>query len=91
MTLQLLTNTEDGFRRASTLNMGEGDYAGCAALHASTDSKGNPWLVMDGWTSAARNSLATSLITYDAGTGFLSTYYPRGDERHRHAPPDAAL
>ena len=76
VTLQLLTNTEDGFRRASTLNMGEGDYAGCAALHASTDSEGNPWLVMDGWTSAARNSLATSLITYDAGTGFLSTYYP---------------
>lgn len=76
VTLQLLTNTGDGFRRASTLNMGEGDYAGCAALHAGRNAAGDPWLVMDGWTSAARNSLATSLITYDAGTGFLSTYYP---------------
>ena len=74
--LQLLTNTEDGFRRASTLNMGEGDYAGCAALHASVDGDGDPWLVMDGWTSPARNSLATSLITYDQESGFLGTWYP---------------
>lgn len=78
VTLNLLTNTPDGFRSAQTLNVGEGDYSGCAALHASTNAEGEPWLVMDGWTSAARNSLATSIITYDSETGFLGTYYPEG-------------
>lgn len=78
VTLNLLTNTEDGFRSAQTLNVGQDDYSGCAALHAGTDADGNPWLVMDGWTSAAQNSLATSIITYDSETGFLGTYYPEG-------------
>ena len=32
LNLQLLTNTEDGFRSAQTLAIG--DYSGCAALHA---------------------------------------------------------
>ena len=33
---------------------------------------------MDGWASTARNSLASSIITYDSETGFLGTYYPEG-------------
>ena len=78
VTLNLLTNTADGFRSAQTLNVGKDDYSGCAALHAGTDAQGRPWLVMDGWTSPARNSLATSIITYDSETGFLGTYYPEG-------------
>ena len=78
VTLNLLTNTPDGFRSAQTLNVGEGDYSGCAALHAGTGADGQPWLVMDGWASTARNSLASSIITYDSETGFLGTYYPEG-------------
>ena len=78
VTLNLLTNTDQGFQSLQTLNIGEGDYSGCAALHAGTDAAGRPWLVMDGWASAARNSLASSIITYDSETGFLGTYYPEG-------------
>ena len=78
VTLNLLTNTDQGFQSLQTLNIGEGDCSGCAALHAGTDAAGRPWLVMDGWASAARNSLASSIITYDSETGFLGTYYPEG-------------
>lgn len=78
VTLNLLTNTEQGFQSLQTLNIGEGDYSGCAALHAGADADGRPRLVMDGWASAARNSLASSIITYDSESGFLGTYYPEG-------------
>lgn len=76
--LQLLTNTPDGFRSAQTTKVGSGRYTGCAALHAGTGADGNPWLIMDGWTSTAQNSIATSIIVYDQETGFLSSYDPPG-------------
>lgn len=76
--LQLLTNTPEGFRSAQTTKVGAGRYTGCAALHAGSDGDGNPWLIMDGWTSTAQNSIATSIIVYDAETGFLTSYDPPG-------------
>lgn len=47
LNLQLLTNTEDGFRSAQTLAIG--DYSGCAALHAGIGAgrwqlSGGGWL-----------------------------------------------
>ena len=78
VTLNLLTNTPDGFRSAQTTKVGAGRYTGCAALHAGTDGSGSPWLIMDGWTSTAHNSIATSIIVYDEETGFLTSYDPPG-------------
>lgn len=78
VSLQLLTNTPEGFRSAQTTKVGAGRYTGCAALHAGTDASGTPRLIMDGWTSSAHNSIATSIIVYDQETGFLSSYDPPG-------------
>ena len=38
VTLQLLTANDGEFRSTQTLNLGEGVYSSCAALHAGTGS-----------------------------------------------------
>ena len=76
MNLQLLTNTEDGFRSAQTLAIG--DYSGCAALHAGIGADDGNYLVVDGWTGASGTSLASSIVVYDPETRFLQTYRPAG-------------
>lgn len=76
--LQLLTYTGgDTFLAAQTLAVGEGYYDGCAGLHAGVGEDGASYLVVDGWTGSA-SSLASSIIIYDAETGFLKTYTPPG-------------
>lgn len=76
--LQLLTYTGgDTFLAAQTLAVGEGYYSGCAGLHAGVGGDGASYLVVDGWTSSA-SSLASSIILYDADSGFLKTYLPPG-------------
>lgn len=74
LNLQLLTNTEDGFRSAQTLAIG--DYSGCAALHAGIGADDGNYLVVDGWTGASGTSLASSIVVYDPETRFLQTYRP---------------
>lgn len=76
LNLQLLTNTEEGFRSAQTLAIG--DYSGCAALHAGTGADDGSYLVVDGWTGASGTSLASAIIVYDPNTRFLQTYHPEG-------------
>ena len=76
LNLQLLTNTEDGFRSAQTLAIG--DYSGCAALHAGIGADDGNYLVVDGWTGASGTSLASSIVVYDPKTRFLQTYRPAG-------------
>lgn len=76
--LQLLTYTGgDTFLAAQTLAVGEGYYSGCAGLHAGVGQDGASYLVVDGWTASA-SSLASSIIIYDADSGFLKTYLPPG-------------
>lgn len=76
--LQLLTYTGgDTFLAAQTLAVGEGYYSGCAGLHAGVGEDGASYLVVDGWTGSA-SSLASSIIIYDAESGFLKTYNPPG-------------
>lgn len=70
--LQLLTNQEGEFRSTQYLAVGAGNFDGCAALQAGENS-GTPYLVVDGWATAGANSLASSIIIYDAETGFLTT------------------
>ena len=50
VTLQLLTANDGEFRSTQTLNLGEGVYSSCAALHAGTGSDDGMYLVMDAWT-----------------------------------------
>lgn len=76
LNLQLLTNTEDGFRSAQTLAIG--DYSGCAALHAGIGADDGNYLVVDGWTGTSGTSLASSIVVYDPKTRFLQTYRPAG-------------
>ena len=76
VTLQLLTANDGEFRSTQTLNLGEGVYSSCAALHAGTGSDEAMYLVMDAWTGA--NSLVSDIILYDADTGFLQPYRPSG-------------
>lgn len=76
VTLQLLTANEGEFRSTQTLNLGEGVYSSCAALHAGTGSDDAMYLVMDAWTGTS--SLVSDIILYDAGTGFLQPYRPGG-------------
>lgn len=76
VTLQLLTANEGEFRSTQTLNLGEGVYSSCAALHAGTGSDDAMYLVMDAWTGAS--SLVSDIILYDGGTGFLQPYRPGG-------------
>ena len=68
--------TEDGFRSAQTLAIG--DYSGCAALHAGIGADDGNYLVVDGWTGASGTSLASSIVVYDPETRFLQTYRPAG-------------
>lgn len=76
--LQLLTYTGgDTFLAAQTLAVGEGYYSGCAGLHAGVGADGASYLVVDGWTGSS-SSLASTIIIYDAETGFLKTYMPPG-------------
>ena len=76
--LQLLTYTGgDTFLAAQTLAVGEGFYSGCAGLHAGVGEDGASYVVVDGWTGSA-SSLASSIIIYDAESGFLKTYMPPG-------------
>lgn len=75
--LQLLTYTGgDTFLAAQTLAVGEGNYTGCAGLHAGTGADGGTYLVVDGWTASSSNSLASTIIIYDPESGFLKTYLP---------------
>lgn len=74
--LQLLTNTDDGFRSAQTLAVG--DYSGCAALHAGTGAQDAAYLVVDGWSGTTGSSMASSIIVYDPETRFLKTWNPAG-------------
>lgn len=73
--LQLLTSVDGEFRSAQTLGIGEGYAGGCAGLYAGSN-KGEPYLVVDVWTSGAANNLASVIILYNAETGFLQTYLP---------------
>lgn len=74
--LQLLTYTGgDTFLAAQTLAVGEGYYSGCAGLHAGVGDDGDSYLVVDGWTGSA-SGLSSTIIIYDAETGFLKTYTP---------------
>lgn len=75
--LQLLTNTEDGFRSTQTLEIGVGQFTACAALHAGSGQAG-PYLVVDGWSGAAASSLFSSFVTYNSETGFLNSWLPDG-------------
>ena len=74
--LQLLTSVNGEFRSTQTLNLGEGAYSSCAALHAGTGSDDGMYLVMDAWTGTS--SLVSDIILYDADTGFLQPYRPGG-------------
>ena len=76
LNLQLLTNTEDGFRSAQTLAIG--DYSGCAALHAGIGADDGNYLVVDGWTGASGTSLASSIVVYDPKTRFFADLPPGG-------------
>lgn len=76
VTLQLLTNVEGEFRSYQTLNLGEGTYSGCAALHAGQGSDNAMYLVMDVWIGTG--NLASDIILYDGETGFLQPYHPPG-------------
>ena len=76
VTLQLLTANDGEFRSTQTLNLGEGIYSECAALHAGTGSDDAMYLVMDAWTGSS--SLVSDIILYDAETGFLQPYRPAG-------------
>ena len=64
------------FRSTQTLNLGEGVYSSCAALHAGTGSDDGMYLVMDAWTGTS--SLVSDIILYDGATGFLQPYRPSG-------------
>ena len=57
VTLQLLTNVEGEFRSYQTLNLGEGTYSGCAALHAGQGSDNAMYLVMDVWIGVGHHTL----------------------------------
>lgn len=76
VTLQLLTNVEGEFRSYQTLNLGEGAYSGCAALHAGQGSDNAMYLVMDVWIGTG--NLASDIVLYDGTTGFLQPYHPPG-------------
>ena len=76
VTLQLLTANDGEFRSTQTLNLGEGVYSSCAALHAGTGSDDGMYLVMDAWTGTS--SLVSDIILYDEATGFLQPYRPSG-------------
>ena len=76
VTLQLLTANDGEFRSTQTLNLGEGVYSSCAALHAGTGSDDGMYLVMDAWTGTS--SLVSDIILYDGATGFLQPYRPSG-------------
>lgn len=76
VTLQLLTANDGEFRSTQTLNLGEGLYSSCAALHAGTGSDDAMYLVMDAWTGSS--SLVSDIVLYDAETGFLQPYRPVG-------------
>ena len=62
--------------KGDTLNLGEGVYSSCAALHAGTGSDDGMYLVMDAWTGTS--SLVSDIILYDEATGFLQPYRPSG-------------
>lgn len=76
VTLQLLTANDGEFRSTQTLNLGEGVYSRCAALHAGTGNDDAMYLVMDAWTGTS--SLVSDIILYDETTGFLQPYRPNG-------------
>ncbi len=76
--LQLLTNTEDGFRSAQTTQVGQGQITACTALHTGTTAAGTPYVVVDGWAGAAPTSLFSTFVTYNAETGFLNSWLPDG-------------
>ena len=80
------------FRSTQTLNLGEGVYSSCAALHAGTGSDDGMYLVMDAWTGTS--SLVSDIILYDEATGFFAALPSQRHERYpaQHAalPPRAA-
>lgn len=76
VTLQLLTNVEGEFRSYQTLNLGEGSYSGCAALHAGKGRDDAMYLVMDVWIGTG--NLASDIVLYDGETGFMQPYHPPG-------------
>ncbi len=76
ISLQLLTNTADGFRSTQTVSVGQGQITACTALHAGTAADGTPYVVVDGWAGAAPGSLFSTFVTYNAETGFLNTWLP---------------
>lgn len=76
VTLQLLTNVEGEFRSYQTLNLGEGAYSGCAALHAGKGRDDAMYLVMDVWIGTG--NLASDIVLYDGETGFMQPYHPPG-------------
>ena len=76
VTLQLLTNVEGEFRSYQTLNLGEGSYSGCAALHAGQGNDDAMYLVMDVWIGTG--NIASDIVLYDGDTGFMQPYHPPG-------------
>ncbi len=74
--LELLTNTEEGFRSAQTLAVGEGQLTACAALSAGVGADGLPYLVVDGWSGTSATSLVSNFVSYNSETGFLNTALP---------------
>ena len=87
VTLQLLTANDGEFRSTQTLNLGEGVYSSCAALHAGTGSDDGMYLVMDAWTGTS--SLVSDIILYD-GAALPSQRYERHPAQHAALPPRAA-
>lgn len=76
--LDLLSYLDGEFRSAQTLAVGAGSYSGCAGLHAGQGAQGCSWLVVDGLVGTAGNSIASTIVQYDAGSGFLQLYTPPG-------------
>lgn len=76
VTLQLLTTVDGVFHSVQTLDLGKGDYSGCAALHAGAGANGQTYLVMDAW--ARDDTLVSAIIVYDAESGSLQSYHPVG-------------
>ncbi len=80
VTLQLLTANDGEFRSTQTLNLGEGVYSSCAALHAGTGSDDGMYLVMDAWTGTS--SLVSDTLLCTTPRRLSAALPPQRHERH---------
>lgn len=89
--VQLLIGVEDGFTRLPTIGLSSGQFSGCAAVSAGIGSGGGRYLILDGWTGANGNYLASSMFRYDPQNRRMTTAKLNGtlhlyEESLRYSP-----